>query len=107
LNGQQVFYLLENGPVYLSLQDILFKPLMDDEFYIPVLYKGGEVNFPARLIPSGYVYKIEVTVADSLLLYEKDDEGAWRALIDPENVPRQIDVGLLKAIALSIEEILA
>jgi len=80
---------------------------MDEEFYIPVFYKGGEVNFTARLISSGYVYKIEVTVAESPLLYEKDDEGEWRALIDPENVPRHIDVELLKAISLSIDEILA
>ena len=80
---------------------------MDDEFYIPVTYKGQELNFPAQLIPSGYVYKIQVTVNESPLLYERDDEGEWRALIDVENGQPNIDIELLKAIAHSIEEILA
>ena len=80
---------------------------MDDEFYIPVAYKGQQLNFPARLISAGYEYKIQVTVDDNPLLYEKDDDGAWRALISLEKAQSNIDIELLKAIALSIDKILA
>ena len=35
---------------------------MDELFEIPVLYKGQELLFPARLLIVGYVHKFVVTI---------------------------------------------
>ena len=81
---------------------------MDEDFEIPVQYRGKEEQFTARLLPMGYVYKIEVEVHGTPVLFEPDEERAWRALVDPELplVGKPPEPGLLQAIAASIEEIL-
>ena len=78
---------------------------MEEGFEIPVTYKGKEQHFPARLLSFGYTYKIEVDVCGSLLHFERDEEGEWRALIDPTATQgdRQVDAELVRQIAHSIE----
>ena len=43
-----------------------------------------------------------------VIFFEKDDEGNFRAMVDPGNLEEaaKIDVKLLEAIAASLEEIL-
>ena len=81
---------------------------MDDSFEIPVLYKDLELLFPARLSTFGYTHKFHVDVYGQEFFFEKDDNGAYRALVDPSNLEQTkiTDVELLKAIAASIEFIL-
>ena len=81
---------------------------MDDSFEIPVLYKNSVLLFPARLLTSGYTHKFQVDVYDREFFFEKDDNGEYRALVDPSNLEqiKITDVELLKAIAVSIESIL-
>ncbi|MDB5206694.1 MAG: hypothetical protein JWR72_1769 [Flavisolibacter sp.] len=79
---------------------------MNEDFELPVDYKGNESFFTARLLPQGYTYKIEVEIAEAKVLFEKDDQGEWRALIDPEkDTSEKIDIELLKAVVASLEAI--
>jgi hypothetical protein len=81
---------------------------MNEPFELPVLFNGKQFSFPGQLHLYGYSQKIEVLVNDLSILYERDEEGAWRALVDPSEVQnhKAVTVELLQAIADSIEEIL-
>lgn len=82
--------------------------MMDEGFDIPVDYKGEKLLFPARLLQLGYTHKFEVTIDDTVVFFERDDSGNYRALSDPEtfDAKHPPDINLLKAIAEAIENIL-
>ena len=81
---------------------------MDELFEIPVLYKGQELLFPARLLIVGYVHKFVVTIDKQEFFFEQDNNGKYRALVTASNQVdvKNLDADLLKAIAESIESIL-
>jgi len=81
---------------------------MDDSFEIPVEYKGREYSFSAKLLKLGYIYRFLVDVNRTEVYFEQDDEGNYRALVDPSNLDEgvKINKGLLEAIAISLKEIL-
>jgi hypothetical protein len=77
---------------------------MYETLEIPVTYKGEEIVFEARLVPSGFTYKLEVDVYGDKVLFEPDEEKNYRALVDPEKTGHgKLDVDLLRAIAETIE----
>ena len=57
---------------------------MEDSFEIPVTYKNQELTFSAQVVQAGYVIYILVDLYGINLKIERDDEGNYRALIDPE-----------------------
>jgi len=80
---------------------------MNDSFEIPVLFDQAELIFPARVIKQGFSHKILVEVNCLQIIYEPDEEGKYRAIIDEVLIERadKISVPLLKAIAQAIESI--
>lgn len=82
---------------------------MHNDFDIPVTYNGKELSFPAKLLTLGYIFKIEVIVHDTPILFERDDEGEWRALLGDNSLDKtnNIDIELLRALSLSLDKILA
>jgi hypothetical protein len=74
---------------------------MDNFFEIPLQYNAAKYHFSAELITSGYSYKIAVDVSGEIISFEPDEEGAFRALISPDDLEanNNIDRGLLEAIA--------
>lgn len=82
---------------------------MDEPFIITVFYKGKEQNFEAQLFTTTYTFKIQVTVNETEVFFERDDEGNFRALAaTPDDRKFQsVDADLIKAIAGKIEEILS
>lgn len=78
---------------------------MTDEFEIPIDYKGQEYVFKARLLNFGYTYKIQVDVNGIDVLFEPDEERAYRAVVAPEFMEgkHKIDGDLLQAIVTTIE----
>ena len=80
---------------------------MEGEFMLPVTFNGKEMEFPARLLNYGYTVKLEVTIEETKVQFEPDEERNWRALISYEDaqVNKKFDPNLLKAIAEVIEEI--
>lgn len=79
---------------------------MDDNFEIPVLYNGKELQFGASLQRIGYVHKILVDVNGQQVSLEKDDVGNYRALLVDIESENKIDKSLIKAIVESLENLL-
>jgi hypothetical protein len=80
---------------------------MNDEFHIPISFKGRDYNFPARLLNYGYAIKLEVDIEGTTILFEHDEERNWRALIPFDEIPtaKKTNAALLKAVAEAIEVI--
>jgi len=81
---------------------------MHESFDIPVIFKDKELYFNARLLHLGYIYKFLVDVNGVEVFFEQDDEGSYRATVDPDKLEEgnKINTRLLEAIAASLEEIL-
>ena len=56
---------------------------MDDTIDIPVVYKGEDYNFNARVVGFGYTYRLEVQLNDKFVILEPDEERNYRAVSDP------------------------
>lgn len=74
---------------------------MHDAFEIPVTWKDVEISFQARLIPSGYITRMGVDVYGEEIVFEPDEEGKYRVVIDPALLSDYpiTDIALLKEIA--------
>ncbi len=81
--------------------------MVEEPFIIPVNYKGIDREFEARLQVWGYTHRFHVQVECVEVIFERDEEGKYRAVIPPETPVKPADIGLLKAIAEAIEQILA
>ena len=81
---------------------------MENSFELPVSFKGKDLLLPGQLHLYGYTQKIEIIVNGVSLFFERDEEGNWRALIDPSELKksRSLTIELIQAIACSIEEVL-
>jgi len=80
---------------------------MDEPFLIPVHYKGAERQFEATLQVLGYMHRFHVTVDGTVVYFERDEEGSYRAIVPPEEKGKAPDMELLRGIAAAIEKILA
>ena len=78
---------------------------MYESFELPVTYKEQELSFPAQLIQQGYVHNFRVTVKGQEIVFERDEEMNYRAIIDAEKMNKEIDIQLLKLIAETLKEI--
>lgn len=54
---------------------------MEENFQIPVIYRGKELQFDAQLLQVGYIRKIQLDVNGIIVFLEKDDEGNYRAIL--------------------------
>lgn len=81
---------------------------MDESLEIPVSYRGEELSFPCKVIPTGYTYRIQVEVAGQLIAFEPDEAGNYRAVLEAASGREEakIDTGLLRAIAEVIESVM-
>lgn len=80
---------------------------MKEDFQIPITLNGQELSFSACLVPSGYITKIVVNIYGEKIMYEPDEEGQYRALInnDAFNNDAKINIELLKEIANTIQSV--
>jgi len=77
---------------------------MAETFTLQVLYKNKERSFDAELRVTGYTYRIVVTVDNREIVFERDEERNYRAILTEETEIRNLpDVELLKAIANELE----
>jgi len=79
----------------------------DDQFELPVFYKGNYLMFKASLLVTGYTHKFSVEVDDQIIIFEPDEERNYRGIIPYEEIAnkKKIDVELLKRIAEVIEHL--
>ncbi|SDP13316.1 hypothetical protein SAMN05428975_0427 [Mucilaginibacter sp. OK268] len=74
---------------------------MHEPFIIPVSYQGQEYEFKARFERWGYTHRIAVLIDEMTFTFEPDEEGSYRALINPEQpmAPIPMNLHLLQTIA--------
>jgi hypothetical protein len=65
---------------------------MDDSFFLPVTFKGVEYQFGALLKRRGYVAVLEINVHDVLVIFERDEQGDWRAILPEDQAGKTPDV---------------
>lgn len=92
--------------VIFTGKTIFWESTMNEPFELPVSYKEEELQFPARLQQLGYTHSIVVEVYGTEVFFEPDEERNYRAVVEPEQITKQVSVDLLKAIAEVIESIL-
>jgi hypothetical protein len=80
---------------------------MDNSFEIAVSLNSRDYLFPATLISFGYSYKIEVNIDGTIVNFERDEEGNFRAFINPEDMTSEAPVSkeLLQVIAAELDEL--
>jgi hypothetical protein len=66
---------------------------------IPVTYKNQQLLFKGHVVRFGYVQHIIVDVYGNKITIERDEEGNYRALTEPEGVQgNAVDVELLREV---------
>ena len=75
-----------------------------DSFELPVAYKGQELCFPARILTAGFAPRFIVLVNEVEIIFERDDNGDFRALVPHANefIGHLPEKALLEAIHESI-----
>lgn len=69
-----------------------------EEFQLPVTYKGQEQLFNVKLATFTYGYKFYVDVNGHEVIFERDDEGNMRAMIQDLSSDSNVEKGLIEAI---------
>ncbi|AZB07406.1 hypothetical protein EG344_00415 [Chryseobacterium sp. G0162] len=69
-----------------------------EEFELPVTYKGKEELFNVKLATFTYGYKFYVDVNGNEVVFERDDEGNMRAMVQDTSSESKIEKGLIEAI---------
>jgi hypothetical protein len=80
---------------------------MEEPFNIPVQFKGVDREFEASLQIFGFSHRFHVSVEGTDVIFDRDEEGHYRAIISPENKGKIPETALLKSIAQAIEHILS
>ncbi|WP_250254673.1 hypothetical protein [Chryseobacterium sp. Marseille-Q3244] len=69
-----------------------------EEFELPVTYKGKKELFNVKLVTFTYGYKFYVDVNGNEVVFERDDEGNMRAMVQDTSSESKIEKGLIEAI---------
>ncbi len=81
---------------------------MEDEFMLPVMHNGKEMEFPAKLLNYGYTVKMEVEIEGTPVFFERDEDRNWRAILSFEDAQanKKMDSQLLNTVAEAIDGLL-
>lgn len=74
--------------------------MSDDSLFLPLDYQGEELEFEMK-IQQGYDQKIEIMIGGIAVIFEKDNDERYRALVGMEQIDKSksLSLGLLQAIA--------
>jgi len=61
--------------------------------------------YPAQIMRYGYTHKVHVTIDDVVVVFEPDEEGNYRAAVDPASAPN-ISKALLEDISATLRFLL-
>ena len=72
---------------------------MDETFTLVINYKGKEYQVEGELRIFGYIHKIAIKFEGQEILFERDEERNYRAVMPGYDGSRaEIDIGLVQAI---------
>ena len=77
---------------------------MAQTFNLPVDWNGEEYEYPAEVLQQGYTQKILVDIDGTIVTFEPDEEGNYRALIAPD-VEQDIPALLIKEVSDTLAEL--
>jgi hypothetical protein len=63
---------------------------------IEIEYEGKKRNLQVDVVKWGYTYRLIVTVNDVPVVFEPDEEGAYRAIIEDKDA--EVDPALVEAV---------
>lgn len=75
---------------------------MEEQFSLPVQYKGQDLHYDGRLVTYGYSYRIYIDVDGQEISFEPDEERNLRAVGDTQKASLSIE--LVRAVAESLEK---
>jgi hypothetical protein len=80
---------------------------MDEDFELPVEYKGQQLMLKTSLQVTGYTHRFVVEVRGQKVIFEPDEERNYRAIIPYEDIStrKDVDFELLKSIAAAIQQL--
>ena len=80
---------------------------MEEQFELPVQYKGQELVLKASLQVTGYTHKFIVDVNGQNIAFEPDEDRKYRAVIPFEDLGKNksVNIELLKEIVEAIGRI--
>jgi len=55
--------------------------MSEENHILPVTYRGQELEFPLQILQTGYTLKFVVTIGEAKMIFEKDDQGEYRAIL--------------------------
>ncbi len=78
-----------------------------DELVLPLKYGGGEMDLPLKMYAYGYTFRVEVWIGSSVVIFEPDEEGHYRALVEAGHIEKNkaLSRELLQAIAEALEKL--
>lgn len=77
---------------------------MTESILLPVSYLGITHEFPLELVTLGYTYQLHIQVEGRKLIFEKDEDRAYR-VIDASGDANHIDKGLINAIISTLDSL--
>lgn len=75
---------------------------MADSFNLPIELNGQEYEYPTQILRYGYTHKVQVDINNTIVTFEPDEDGIYRALTD-----KDISVALLKEISDTLKALLS
>ncbi|MEJ7912672.1 MAG: hypothetical protein WKF70_05925 [Chitinophagaceae bacterium] len=80
---------------------------MNDDFQLPITYNGKEELLDARLLQYGYVHKFSIQINGQTVLFEPDEEGRYRAMIDYDQKDKLLvcEPRLLEAVVQALDNL--
>jgi hypothetical protein len=78
-----------------------------DELLLPLTFNGEDLELPVKLYAYGHTFRVEVLVGETAVIFESDEEGSYRALVDVRQMEKQklLSRGLLQAVAEALEKL--
>jgi hypothetical protein len=79
---------------------------MNETIDIPIIYKGKELIFKAKVVKFGYIHRFEVEVDGYSVIFEPDEERNYRVILNPvDDKNSKIDLELLKQISETLQSL--
>jgi len=75
---------------------------MPDTFNLPIEFNGKEYEYPTQILRYGYTHKIQVDINNTIVTFEPDEDGNYRALTD-----KDISKALLEEISDTLKALLS
>lgn len=78
-----------------------------DELTLPLIFDGKEMELPLQMYAYGYTFRVKVLFGETEVIFEPDEEGSYRALVDPGQIDenKMLNPRLLQATAEALEKL--